>query len=161
MPIFWNDGAELYHYGIKGQRWGERRFQNEDGSLTEEGRRRYGIVGDARKKALEYSKYAQAERKQWQNEIKTGRQQDGVTDADRERWIKVTQRAEKYYEDLAKRFSETTVSKIDKQTIKDAKRFVNKAFYTNADYSDYEYKGKTRNYQLDGDSFDSWRKKRK
>lgn len=46
MNIYWNDGTELYHYGIPGQKWGERRFQNEDGSLTEEGRRRYG-VGDA------------------------------------------------------------------------------------------------------------------
>ena len=32
---------ELYHHGIKGQRWGVRRFQNEDGSLTSAGRRRY------------------------------------------------------------------------------------------------------------------------
>lgn len=36
---------ELYHHGIKGQQWGRRRYQNEDGSLTEEGRRRYGTVG--------------------------------------------------------------------------------------------------------------------
>lgn len=34
---------ELYHHGIKGQKWGIRRFQNEDGSYTEEGRKRYGI----------------------------------------------------------------------------------------------------------------------
>lgn len=33
----------LAHYGIKGQQWGQRRFQNEDGSLTPEGRRRYGL----------------------------------------------------------------------------------------------------------------------
>lgn len=33
---------ELYHHGIKGQKWGIRRYQNEDGSLTAEGRRRYG-----------------------------------------------------------------------------------------------------------------------
>lgn len=32
----------LKHAGIKGQRWGVRRFQNEDGTLTEAGRRRYG-----------------------------------------------------------------------------------------------------------------------
>lgn len=32
---------ELYHHGIKGQKWGIRRFQNEDGSLTEEGKDRY------------------------------------------------------------------------------------------------------------------------
>lgn len=39
-------GYSLAHYGIKGQRWGYRRFQNEDGTLTEEGMRRYGIIGE-------------------------------------------------------------------------------------------------------------------
>ena len=33
--------SELYHHGIKGQKWGVRRFQNEDGSLTGAGERRY------------------------------------------------------------------------------------------------------------------------
>ena len=31
---------ELYHHGIKGQRWGVRRFQNKDGSLTRLGQKR-------------------------------------------------------------------------------------------------------------------------
>lgn len=31
---------ELLHYGIKGQKWGVRRFQNADGSYTSEGKRR-------------------------------------------------------------------------------------------------------------------------
>lgn len=31
---------ELYHHGIKGQRWGIRRFQNKDGSLTPAGEKR-------------------------------------------------------------------------------------------------------------------------
>ena len=30
----------LAHHGIKGQKWGVRRYQNPDGSLTEEGKRR-------------------------------------------------------------------------------------------------------------------------
>ena len=34
----------LAHHGIKKQRWGFRRWQNEDGSLTEAGKRRYGRV---------------------------------------------------------------------------------------------------------------------
>ena len=32
---------ELYHHGIQGQRWGFRRFQNEDGTLTDAGKKRY------------------------------------------------------------------------------------------------------------------------
>ena len=59
----------LIHYGIKGQKKGQRRFQNEDGSLTEEGKRRYGyydredgtkdykrIERDARRDAKEYAR---------------------------------------------------------------------------------------------------------
>ena len=33
---------EFYHHGIKGQKWGVRRFQNPDGTLTAAGRKRYG-----------------------------------------------------------------------------------------------------------------------
>lgn len=36
----------LMHFGIKGQKWGIRRFENLDGTLTEEGKRRYGLYND-------------------------------------------------------------------------------------------------------------------
>lgn len=32
---------EIYHHGIKGQRWGVRRYQNEDGTRTEAGKKKY------------------------------------------------------------------------------------------------------------------------
>lgn len=32
---------ELYHAGIKGMKWGRRRYQNPDGTLTPEGKKRY------------------------------------------------------------------------------------------------------------------------
>lgn len=32
---------ELYHHGVKGQKWGVRRYQNKDGSLTKAGQKRY------------------------------------------------------------------------------------------------------------------------
>lgn len=43
---------ELYHHGIKNQKWGLRRYQNEDGSLTPLGRIHYG-VGKVRDAAVE------------------------------------------------------------------------------------------------------------
>ena len=33
---------ELQHHGIKGMKWGRRRYQNADGSLTAAGKKRYG-----------------------------------------------------------------------------------------------------------------------
>ena len=39
--IYIADSDFLMHHGIKGQKWGERRFQNEDGTLTPEGKDRY------------------------------------------------------------------------------------------------------------------------
>ncbi len=35
----------LAHHGIKGQRWGVRRFQDKHGQWTEEGRKRYSELG--------------------------------------------------------------------------------------------------------------------
>lgn len=35
------EGTCLVHHGIKGQKWGVRRFQNPDGTLTEAGKKRY------------------------------------------------------------------------------------------------------------------------
>lgn len=36
----------LSHHGIKGQKWGVRRFQKKDGSLTSAGKSRYGDAAD-------------------------------------------------------------------------------------------------------------------
>ena len=42
------DSSYLEHHGIKNQKWGVRRFQNPDGSLTAAGRIRYGVTGAAK-----------------------------------------------------------------------------------------------------------------
>jgi adenylate kinase family enzyme len=36
-------GSYICHHGIKGQKWGVRRYQNADGSLTNEGKLRYKV----------------------------------------------------------------------------------------------------------------------
>ena len=40
--------GELYHYGIRGQKWGVRRFQNPDGTLTAAGKSRYRSGADVK-----------------------------------------------------------------------------------------------------------------
>ena len=49
----------LIHYGIKGQKWGVRRYENEDGTLTAEGKKRYAALrtrGDVEKIFSSFSK---------------------------------------------------------------------------------------------------------
>ena len=43
---------ELKHYGIKGQRWGIRRFQNEDGSLKNKAKNKFKTGEPKQKKEL-------------------------------------------------------------------------------------------------------------
>ena len=50
---------ELYHHGIKGQKWGVRRYQNYDGSYTKAGMKRYNSALDkynSRKEQFESAK---------------------------------------------------------------------------------------------------------
>lgn len=48
-PVEWFEN-ELYHHGILNQKWGVRRYQNKDGSLTEEGKLRYSKSQDRKEK---------------------------------------------------------------------------------------------------------------
>lgn len=50
LPDEWAE--EVWHYGIKGQKWGVRRYQNEDGSLTSTGKKRKKQLSANQKKAI-------------------------------------------------------------------------------------------------------------
>jgi len=64
-------GEELYHHGILGQKWGVRRFQNADGSLTDKGRLHYGV-----KMAKAYRKGDLDTYNKVRSNIKTGEDDD-------------------------------------------------------------------------------------
>lgn len=67
---------EIYHHGIKGQKWGVRRFQNEDGSLTNAGKKRYAtgthgtFMGQDRDKDVVIKKDSNAYRLQTKADLK-------------------------------------------------------------------------------------------
>ena len=42
--------TELYHHGVKGQKWGVRRYQNADGTYTSDGKTHYGLKYGVKKK---------------------------------------------------------------------------------------------------------------
>ena len=48
---------EIYHWGIKGMKWGVRRYQNKDGTLTTAGKKHYNGDGNAGEEAeqVEYA----------------------------------------------------------------------------------------------------------
>lgn len=69
---FWASNDSLTHHGIKGQKWGIRRFENEDGSLTDEGYLRY--YGHTRKehnpKTAKLTKKGEKRLKKYTNKVK-------------------------------------------------------------------------------------------
>lgn len=68
---------ELYHWGVKGMKWGVRRYQNADGSLTDKGRKRYlNDDGSLNKKG---EKYYAKETERLKAERKTLRAQKSAT----------------------------------------------------------------------------------
>lgn len=54
------DRNELAHHGIKGMKWGVRRFQTKDGSLTPAGKKRYAAELDDKKASYESAKKARS-----------------------------------------------------------------------------------------------------
>ena len=61
MIVVSDNDIELFHHGTKGMRWGIRRYQNPDGSLTPEGRKRYMNNPRWRAKYLKIKKKQQDE----------------------------------------------------------------------------------------------------
>lgn len=133
---------ELYHFGVKGMKWGVRRYEDKSGHLTTAGKKRYDtdsnslsgkhkkrakLISDASERASRYAKYANESAKKFQ---KIGDNNS----------MRIAQNQAKRYSDLSKKYKSLDPRNLDKQTIKELKKF-NKGFFTDADYSYYEFNG--------------------
>lgn len=56
---------ELYHYGVLGMKWGVRRYQNKDGSLTNAGKKRYDSMSDNKLQKILYKQVKNARAEQY------------------------------------------------------------------------------------------------
>lgn len=102
---------ELYHWGVKGQKWGVRRYQNKDGTLTDKGKKRY--ARDAREK--EFSKYDEESGKYYKQSKKNGRTD---LDADASRYVKEDMERTKRLVDSSKNLS-SELKRANDQAIKE------------------------------------------
>lgn len=84
MTYIERNSNELYHHGIKGQKWGRRRFQNSDGTLTKEGKARYKAYNKDYKEYKTLNRHVSASQRHLKEEgIMLDRVRDKYQQADR------------------------------------------------------------------------------
>lgn len=106
---------ELYHHGVKGQKWGVRRYQNADGSLTPEGSKHYAktISKDRFLYKDTGNSYGQIRKMQVELHNSKPRPKEDNIDYSKDK----TDKGKKYYRELAKQIKNGYVTSF----VEDAK----------------------------------------
>lgn len=157
----------LTHHGIKGQKWGRRRYQNKDGSLTPEGKARYNVeLGKALKdkqwKSGQYDRNAQLTDKEKKNLLdpeKWKREDDwdsqknsGRYNAEAEGANLIQSRAMDRYEKAVKEGRQAAADLIESSTQEELERYWQKV-YTNRYLDEEEEKKKYEESQKKADNW--------
>lgn len=150
----------IAHHGIKGQKWGQRRFQNSDGSLTTLGRARYGVGAAAKKTGQALGKAGSAAGKAIGKAARkaVGRETDEELNAELAKARKTHERAMKKAEILElsgkrKKLSNMTDQEVDQyinrlskeRTVRQAEQDLKRM--NRSDFSNFMHDLKTKSYE--------------
>ena len=94
----------LYHSGVKGMKWGVRRYQKEDGTLTEKGKIRI-TKRLGKNKNTNYNLPKFIRRKIHKDNVETYtflRENNFITDSDVEKHKKISEKSSKVWDDIVK-----------------------------------------------------------
>lgn len=144
------DDDSLMHFGVIGQKWGERRWQNEDGSLTEAGKAHYNksysrSINKLKKKETKKSKLTlKSEKKQlnadkykeksfrtvsdkgYNKKMAKSLKNQRKASALKYKATKTEKSAEKLYKKIEKKYSNIPLSTFNDDDLAYAKKYANK-----------------------------------
>lgn len=132
--MYYKKGTYLMHYGVLGQKWGTRRYQNPDGSLTPEGREHYGLGytnGEAQKYSGKHAKLKYMAESKWEKNKLSGRIRDEyrsnniknmLGDIGGKQWRRNNIDINNEYKAGKKAIDDYLVAKYGSKTAKDVKR---------------------------------------
>lgn len=131
----------LMHYGVKGQKWGIRRYQNKDGSYTAAGKKRYSIIG-MKIDVAKAKKSAKKENVSGRDKSSTGTNYDRAKKrveqerTNRKRWYEEAKENEKNAKTEKEAFdSWSTYEKKTRASQERGRRFLTEAMLRDAGYS--------------------------
>lgn len=128
MEVIFTYTNELYHHGVKGQKWGVRRYQNEDGTRTAAGKKRYELTNYQK---VNSKKHILSSSKESYNKAKLDYKSGGISKTELKNSRQAFKQAKKDYNIELKKRNENYSDKqykLDKvlNTYKDVNRLMNK-----------------------------------